>query len=184
MSYKYIPEFKKNYLKKINKYFLKKNYNIMEIPNIKKVVINVGIGFKATNKIYLKECYNEIYSITSQKPLIIKSKKSISNFGIKKNFNISLKVTLRKNNMYEFLYKFINISIPRIKDFNGFSLKSFDFYGNLNIGIKDHNIFPEIFLKKIISKPKGMNINLNIKNKNINDSYVMLKKIGFHFKNV
>ncbi|MGX7589516.1 large ribosomal subunit protein uL5 [Candidatus Vidania fulgoroideorum] len=180
MLYKYVPEIKKKYFKIVN-YFLKNNYKFMEIPIINKVVLNMCIGNRSVNKKYMKECYEDLYYISMQKPITIKTKNSISNFSIKKGFKISLKVTLRKNNMYEFLNKLINISIPRIKDFNGFSLNSFDYFGNYNIGIKDHNIFPEIFLKKKITSPKGLDININIKNKNINDSYILLKKLNFPF---
>lgn len=179
-----MPQIKKKYIEKVFNLFLKKGYNKMEIPVIKKIVLNMGMGFKFNNNQYLNECYNDLYCISMQKPILIKTKNSISNFGIKKGLNISLKVTLRNNNMYDFLNKFINISVPRIKDFNGFSLNSFDYYGNYNIGIREHNIFPEIFLNKEIKKNKGMDININIKSKCIKDSYILLKNINFPFVNV
>ncbi|WP_458659092.1 50S ribosomal protein L5 [Candidatus Vidania fulgoroideorum] len=182
----YISELKKIYNNEIIKYFLiKLKYkNIMLVPKIKKVVINMGLGFKGTNKKYINNCYLELKNITMQKPLIIKTKKSISNFNIKRNSDIGLKVTLRNNNMYDFLYKLINISLPRIKDFVGLSKNSFDEYGNYNFSIKDHLIFPEIFLNKKITGVKGFNICINILNKNNNESYLLLKKMNFPFCNV
>ncbi|XAO72544.1 MAG: 50S ribosomal protein L5 [Candidatus Vidania fulgoroideorum] len=180
---KYIPEIKKIYKEKVINYFIKKlKYkNKMEIPKIEKIVINMTLGKNIKNKKCFNNTYKEIKTITGQKPLIIKAKKSISNFKIRKNENIAFKVTLRRNNMFEFINKLINIALPRIKNFKGFSISSFDYYGNLNFGINDFNIFPEIFLSKKIHKEKGLNINIIIKNKNIKESYKLLKKINFPF---
>ncbi|MGX7576953.1 large ribosomal subunit protein uL5 [Candidatus Vidania fulgoroideorum] len=169
--------------KNIIKYFKNKKIckNIMQIPKILKVVLNSCVGIKFYNKKISKEYYDDFKNISLQKPVFIRSKKSISNFNLRKNEIIGLKVTMRKDNMYDFLNKLINISLPRIKDFEGFSKNSFDDFGNYNFGILDHNIFPEIFLKKGFTIPKGIDICINIKSLSIEHSYILLKKLGFPF---
>ncbi|MGX7589378.1 50S ribosomal protein L5 [Candidatus Vidania fulgoroideorum] len=179
----YCPYLKKYYYNNISKFLKKKfNYNnVMLLPKIIKVVLNMSIGSKSINKNYLNDSYKELYIISGQKPFFIKTKKSISNFYIRKNLIVSLKVTLRDKNMYEFIYKLINISLPRLKDFKGFSKNSFDYFGNFNFGINDHNIFPELFLSKKIYSQKGFNVSIKIKNNSIIESYYLLKKMNFPF---
>ncbi|MGX7586240.1 50S ribosomal protein L5 [Candidatus Vidania fulgoroideorum] len=136
--------FNNKFIKVCNYFLLFKKYNIMEIPRINKIVLNMSLGYKALNKKYLNSCYEELKEISKQKPLILKAKKSISEFGIKKNFPISLKVTLRNKRIYCFLNDLLD-SLSNIKDFEGFCISSFDYFGNYNFGIKDHTIFPIFF---------------------------------------
>lgn len=120
--------------------------------------------------------------ITGQKAVLTKAKKSISNFKLRKNTKIGIRVTLRKNKMYEFLDKLITISLPRIRDFKGISKKGFDKYGNYNLGIKEQIIFPEIKINKV-NKLIGMNITFVTNAKNNKDAYELLNNLGMPFKN-
>ncbi|UOQ38082.1 LSU ribosomal protein L5p (L11e) [Candidatus Vidania fulgoroideae] len=177
----------RNYVNnKINKIFKKEYKNVMMFPKIIKLVFSSSFGLKGNNKVFLKEIFNDFYLITGQKPVLIKSKKSVSNFGIRKGMISSIKITLRNKRMFNFINKFINISVPRIRDFNGFKEDNVDYYGNFNFGCEDHTIFPEFFLdeKKIGSLKKGFNININIKNNKREDSLKLLKSINFPFTNV
>ncbi|MGX7576531.1 large ribosomal subunit protein uL5 [Candidatus Vidania fulgoroideorum] len=167
---------------KICKYFLKnKKYNIMEVPKISKIIINMSLGYRALNKKYFSDSFEEIKKILKQKPLVIKAKKSISEFNIKKGLPIALKITLRKKKIFFFLEKLLK-SLPNLKDFEGFSKNSFDYYGNYNFGINDHTIFPEFFDKKKLLEPKGMNITIVLKTRKVEDSYYLLNKLNFPFK--
>ncbi|QSW37962.1 50S ribosomal protein L5 [Candidatus Vidania fulgoroideae] len=161
--------------------FRHKYSNIMMHPRLIKLVINSSLGSRGNNSSYLKGFYKEIYEISCQKPLIIKSKSSISNFNIRKGIPNGIKVTLRNNLMFNFISKFINISIPRIVDFRGFSNRSIDYNGSFNFGYSDHSIFPEIFLSNNKTTPKGFNINIIISSIERIDSLIMLKTIGFPF---
>lgn len=128
----------------------------------------------------MNKAYNDLYLIANQKPCFIKSKKSISNFKLRKNINISIKVDLRNYIMYEFLNKFINVSVPSIKDFSGFDYSNFDKFGNFNFGVKDQVIFPE--MNYDLNFIKGLNINIVIKQSNIKKSFFLLKYFNFPFK--
>ncbi|BBA84844.1 50S ribosomal protein L5 [endosymbiont of Pachyrhynchus infernalis] len=158
------------------------NYSsIMQVPKIEKITLNIGIGDAFYNKKLMDNSLKELEKISCQKPIITKSKKSISNFKIRKGYPIGCKVTLRNKIMWIFIYKLINIAIPRIRDFRGLSFKSFDKNGNYNIGIDEQIIFPEIDYN-LIDKIKGMDININIKSSSINESFLLLKKLNFPFK--
>lgn len=161
------------------KYFNLKSYN--NLPKIQKLIINVGCGNFFNDKKKMQLAYSDLFSISNQKPIFIKSKKSISNFKLRKGVFISIKVTLRSFLMYEFLYKFINIYIPCIKNFDGFSILCLDNFGNFNFGIKDQSIFQE--LNYNIDFIKGLNLNLVIVNSNNEKSLYLLKKFNFPFKN-
>ncbi|MGX7577215.1 50S ribosomal protein L5 [Candidatus Vidania fulgoroideorum] len=177
---KYISRYKLFYFKRIIPFFMSKiKYkNPMCIPKIKKIVISYC--FNSFNNDYIKKCINEFILITGQYPVICKTKKSISNFNTKINSPIGLKITLRNNKMYDFLDKLLNIYILNLKDFKGFSLKSFDKKGNFNLGFNDMSIFFELLnSKKIYSK--GFNISLNIKSLNLNESIKLLKLFNFKF---
>ncbi|ASS47040.1 50S ribosomal protein L5p (L11e) [Candidatus Nasuia deltocephalinicola] len=154
--------------------------SIMDVPQLIKIVLNLGCGDFFNDKKKLQKSYDDLFLISNQKPIFIKSKKSISNFKLRKGSNISIKVTLRNFLMYEFLYKFINIAVPSIKDFIGFNIKNFDNSGNFNFGIKDQIIFPEIVYDSFI---KGLNLSFIIKNSDINKSLFLLKNFNFPFKN-
>lgn len=180
---KKIPKLKERYKKEIVPQLMKKfNYkNIMQVPKITKVSINVGAGEAIENAKFLDVAIEEIGSITGQKPAITRAKKSISGFKIRQGIAIGCKVTLRGNNMYEFLYKFVNIGLPRIKDFRGVSPKSFDGDGNYSIGLKEQVIFPEIDFEKIVSA-HGMDITINTTAKNNEETKELLILLGFPFR--
>lgn len=161
------------------KFFNLKSYN--NLPKIKKLILNVGCSNFFNDKKKMQIAYSDLFTISNQKPIFIKSKKSISNFKLKKGIFISIKVTLRNFLMYEFLYKFINIYILNIKGFSGFDKFCLDNFGNFNFGIKDQSIFPE--LNYNIDFIKGLNLNLVIINSNNEKSLYLLKKFNFLFKN-
>jgi large subunit ribosomal protein L5 len=118
--------------------------NLYMGPQIQKIVINMGLGLDGNDAKILKSCEEDLANITGQKPVVTKFKKSIANFKTRKNTNAGLKVTLRKNKMYEFIDRLINIALPRVRDFRGISDKSFDGRGNYSLGLKEQFIFPEI----------------------------------------
>ena len=150
------------------------------VPKIEKVVLNMGLGIDGNDNKIIKSCENDIANITGQKPVITKFKKSISNFKTRKNTNAGLKVTLRKDKMYEFIDRLVNIALPRIKDFRGLSAKGFDKFGNYTFGIKEHIIFPEGNFDKV-DKIRGLDITIVIKSKKKEDSYELLKNLNFPF---
>ncbi len=179
-----MPRLKELYNKKI-KTNLKDKFgykNIYMVPKIQKIVLNMGLGIDGNDSKILKSCQDDLAQITGQRPLITKFKKSISNFKTRKNTNSGLKVTLRKNKMYEFIDRFVNIALPRIKDFRGLSNKGFDKFGNYTFGIKEHIIFPEVNFDKV-DKVRGLDITIVIKSLKSQDSFELLKKFNFPFKN-
>ena len=131
--------------------------NVMEVPKLEKIVINMGVGEAKENAKVLESAVSDLQTIAGQKPVITKAKKSVANFKLRENMPIGAKVTLRKANMYEFADKLINIALPRVRDFHGVSDKSFDGRGNYSLGIKEQLIFPEIEYDKI-DKVRGMDI--------------------------
>ena len=157
--------------------------NVYMVPQIQKVVLNMGLGTDGNDSKIIKSCEEDLAKITGQKPIVTKFKKSISNFKTRKNSNAGLKVTLRKNKMYEFIDRLINIALPRIKDFQGLSPNGFDKFGNYTLGIKEHIVFPEVNFDKV-EKIRGLDITIVIKNIKKQDSFELLKKLNFPFKNV
>ena len=155
--------------------------NIYMAPRVEKVVLNMGLGLDATDSKILKSCEEDMAKITGQKPVTTKFKKSVANFKTRKGSNAGLKVTLRKNRMYEFLDRLVNIALPRIKDFRGLSPKGFDKFGNYTFGIKEHIIFPEVNFEKV-DKIRGLDITLVIKCKTVNHSLELMKSFNFPFK--
>jgi Ribosomal protein L5 len=149
-------------------------------PKLSKVVINMGLGIDGNDSKILKSCEEDLSKIAGQKPLITKFKKSISNFKTRKNTNAGLKVTLRKNKMYEFIDRLVNIALPRIKDFRGLSIKGFDNFGNYTFGIKEHIIFPEVNFDKA-EKIRGLDITIVIKSLDKKHSIELLEKLNFPF---
>ena len=177
-----IPRLKDTYKKKIQPE-LKEKFgfkNIYMTPKLNKVVINMGLGIDGNDSKILKSCEEDLSKIAGQKPLITKFKKSISNFKTRKNTNAGLKVTLRKNKMYEFIDRLVNIALPRIKDFRGLSIKGFDKFGNYTFGIKEHIIFPEVNFDKA-EKIRGLVITIVIKSLDKKHSYELLEKLNFPF---
>ena len=177
------PRLKELYKKQIqvdlkNQFGLK---NLLMVPRIQKVVLNMGLGVDGNDNKIIKSCEEDLGKITGQKPVVTKFKKSISNFKTRKNTNAGLKVTLRKDKMYEFIDRLVNIALPRIKDFRGLSLKGFDNFGNYTFGVKEHIIFPEVNFDKV-DKIRGLDITIVILSKNKEYSLELLKKMNFPFK--
>lgn len=177
-----MSNFKKYYDDIVVPLFINNNLskNIMDVPKILKVVINMGLGLSGSNKKNLSDALNELSLISGQKPVIVKAKKSIAGFKIRKGFDIACKVTLRKHNMYNFLDKLLFIVLPRVRDFRGISLKSFDGYGNYSLGIKEHIVFPEINYDKI-DVIRGMNISIITNALDDKKGKMLLKYLNFPF---
>ena len=154
--------------------------NLYMGPQISKVVINMGLGLDGNDAKILKSCEEDLANITGQKPVTTKFKKSIANFKTRKNTNSGLKVTLRKNKMYEFIDRLVNIALPRIKDFRGLSSNGFDKFGNYSFGIKEHIVFPEVNFDKV-DKIRGLDITITIKNQDKEHSFELLKQLNFPF---
>ena len=179
---KMIPRLKDEYNKKIiddlQKKFSMRNKHM--VPKFIKVVLNMGLGVDGNDLKIIKSCEEDLTKITGQKPVITKFKKSISNFKTRKNTNAGLKVTLRRNKMYEFIDRLVNIALPRIKDFRGLSLKGFDKFGNYSFGIKEHIIFPEINFDKV-DRIRGMDITLVTTGKDKKVALALLEAMNFPF---
>jgi large subunit ribosomal protein L5 len=148
--------------------------NVMQVPRIEKVVVNMGLGAAVAEPKILEEAIKELESITGQKSSVRKAKKAISNFKLREGISIGAMVTLRKERMYEFLDRFINVALPRVRDFRGLSDKSFDGRGNYTIGVKEQIIFPEINVDKI-TKVLGMDVTIVTSAKSDNEAYELLK---------
>ena len=156
--------------------------NIHSVPNLTKIVINVGLGKRMQEKNIAEAAIEGLADISGQKPCITKAKQSIAGFKIREGMNLGAKVTLRSNRMYEFLERLINVAMPRIRDFRGLSSKSFDGKGNFSMGIKEYYIFPEIKYDKI-SDILGMDIVFVTTAKNNNDGRALFEALGFPFYN-
>lgn len=154
--------------------------NIMQVPRIEKIVVNMSAGDATQNQDIIKKVQKQLMLITGQAPVIIKARKSISNFKLRKGMNIGLKVTLRKSLMWAFLDKLISIVLPRIRDFRGVSNNSFDGKGNYNLGIKEQIIFPELSYDDI-DKIRGMDINITTTATTDKEAFELLRLIGFPF---
>lgn len=154
--------------------------NVMEIPKIEKVVINMGVGEAVSNPKILDVAVNDMMTIAGQKPVVTRAKKSIAAFKIREGMPIGAKVTLRGQRMYQFLDKLLNIALPRVRDFRGVSPKSFDGRGNYTMGIKEQLIFPEIEYDKI-DKIRGMDIIIVTTAKTDEEARELLKLMGMPF---
>ena len=154
--------------------------NIYMTPRIEKVVLNMGLGLDATDSKILKSCEEDMAKITGQKPVITKFKKSVANFKTRKGSIAGLKVTLRKDKMYEFIDRLVNIALPRVKDFRGVSPNGFDNFGNYTFGVKEHIIFPEVSFDRA-DKVRGIDIIIVISSKSKEHSYALLEKLNFPF---
>ena len=155
--------------------------NLYMGPKIEKIVLNMGLGLDGNDSKIVNSCQEDLANITGQKPVITKFRKSIANFKTRKNTNSGLKVTLRKNKMYEFIDRLVNIALPRIKDFRGLNSNGFDKFGNYTFGIKEQIIFPEVNFDKV-DKIRGLDITIVIKSNNKKHSFELLKRINFPFK--
>ena len=176
------PRLKELYLKQIQP-ALKTEFGFKNLnmgPKIEKVVLNMGLGLDGNDSKILKSCEEDLAKITGQKPVITKFKKSVANFKTRKGSNAGLKVTLRKNKMYEFLDRLVNIALPRVKDFRGLSANGFDNFGNYTFGIKEHIIFPEVSFDRA-DKVRGLDIVIVISSKSKEHSFSLLQKMNFPF---
>ncbi len=155
--------------------------NVMEVPRIEKITVNIGLGEALQNVKVLDAAAGDIKLITGQKPVITKSKKSIASFKLREGQSIGCMVTLRRERMYEFLHKLVHIVLPRVRDFKGVSPKSFDGRGNYTLGLKEQIIFPEIEYDKI-DKVRGMNITVTTTAKTDEEGFELLKLMGMPFR--
>ncbi|MCL2791742.1 MAG: 50S ribosomal protein L5 [Spirochaetaceae bacterium] len=155
--------------------------SVMQIPRVEKVVVSVGVGEAIQNKKLLEAAVQELALITGQKPVKTKARKSIANFKLREGYEIGAKVTLRQNRMWEFLDRFINVALPRVKDFRGVDPNAFDGHGNYSIGIKEQIIFPEIDYDKI-ERVSGLNIAIITTSNSDKEARSLLKKLGMPFR--
>ncbi|MEK7850894.1 MAG: 50S ribosomal protein L5 [Deltaproteobacteria bacterium] len=171
------------YIKKVVPALMKefKYKSVMEVPMVAKVVINMGLGEAVQNIKVLDVASAELAAITGQKPVITKAKKSIATFKLREGMPIGCMVTLRKEKMYEFMDRFINVTLPRVRDFKGVSGKTFDGHGNYAMGLKEQIIFPEIDYDKV-DKVRGMNIVFVTTAKTDKEGKALLKEFGMPFR--
>lgn len=154
--------------------------NIMSVPRLEKIVINMGVGEAVQDSKYIAKAVDELTCISGQKPCVTKAKESIAGFKVREGMNLGVKVTLRKARMYEFLDRLVNIALPRIKDFHGLSGRSFDGHGNFTFGIKEQIVFPEIDYDKI-DKVRGMDITIVTSAHNDDHALALLKAFNMPF---
>ena len=155
--------------------------NPMAIPRVQKIVLNMGMGEAIANAKILDTASEELRTITGQKPVITKAKKSIASFKLRQGMPIGVMVTLRGERMYEFLDRFVSIALPRVRDFRGVSPKAFDGRGNYTIGVREQLIFPEIDFNKV-DKLRGMNITIITSARNDEQARALLKGLGMPFR--
>ena len=155
--------------------------NVMAVPRLHKIVVNMGVGEATQNAKVLDPAVNELGQITGQKPVVTRAKKSIAAFKVRQGQSIGAMVTLRGDRMYEFFDRLVNIVLPRVRDFRGVSTKSFDGRGNYTIGLHDQLIFPEISYEKV-DKLKGMNVTIVTTAANDNQARSLLKHMGMPFR--
>lgn len=174
---------KEQYKKDIVPALMKKfNYkSVMQVPKLEKIVINIGLGDVRDNPKSLENAINDLSQITGQKPIVTKAKKSIAAFKLREGANVGCKVTLRSDKMYGFAYKLFNVALPRVRDFRGVSINSFDGRGNYSMGVKEQLIFPEIEYDKI-DKIRGMDIIFVTTAKTDEEAKELLTLLGMPFK--
>jgi len=154
--------------------------NPMAVPRIVKVVCNIGIGEAARQPKLMEQAMEELAAITGQKPVVRKARKSIAQFKLRVGMQVGCMVTLRRDRMYEFLDRLLNIALPRVRDFRGLSPRGFDGRGNYTLGIKDHLVFPEVDYTKV-ERPKGMNVTVVTTAPTDDQARFLLAELGFPF---
>ena len=179
----YIPTLKKKYTEEVvPALHAKYNYkSVMQVPKLTKIVINQGVGVAVGDKKLIDNSLDEISRIAGQKAVATKSKKAISNFKLRENLPIGVRVTLRGERMYEFLERLMAVALPQVRDFKGINDKSFDGRGNYTLGITEHIIFPEIDIDKI-ARISGMDITFVTTANTDDEAHALLKEIGLPFK--
>ena len=155
--------------------------NVMEIPRLQKIVVNMGVGAAAQNRKILDEAAETLTAITGQKAVVTTAKKAIANFHLREGLGIGAKVTLHGDMMWDFLYRFININLPRVRDFRGLARRGFDGMGNFTLGIKEQTIFVEIDIDKI-SRTFGMDISFVTSAKTDDEGRALLENLGLPFR--
>ena len=155
--------------------------SVMQVPRLDKIVINIGLGDTKESPKSLENAMNDLTQITGQRPMITKAKKSIAAFKLREGANVGCKVTLRKDKMYDFVYKLFNVALPRVRDFRGVSANSFDGRGNYSMGLKEQLVFPEIEYDKI-DKLRGMDIIFVTTAETDEEAKELLKLLGMPFK--
>jgi large subunit ribosomal protein L5 len=175
------PRLHKYYKEKINKDLLEKYGNYMSVPRLQKIIVNCGLGKSAKDRAVFESAVESLKEITGQKPLTTRAKKSISSFYLREGDPVGLKVTLRKERMYEFLDRLISVAIPRIRDFRGLNPDSFDGRGNYTLGISEQFIFPEIDYDKV-KEVIGMDISLVTTAETDEEGLDLLRRFGLPFK--
>ena len=174
------PRLKELYFKEIQP-ALKSQFGFKNLymgPKIEKIILNMGLGLDGNDAKVLKSCEEDLAKITGQKPVVTKFKKSVANFKTRKGSNAGLKVTLRKNKMYEFLDRLVNIALPRIKDFRGLSSKGIDNSNNYSFGIREHIVFPEVNFDKV-DKIRGLDVTIVTSSKSKEGTLELLKEFNF-----
>lgn len=179
----YVPRLKKVYKEEImNKLTDEFNYTtVMQVPKLEKIVLSVGVGQALTNRKLLDAAVEDLRIISGQKPVKTKARKSIANFKLREGAEIGAMVTLRGAKMYEFLDRFINVALPRVKDFHGVSANAFDGHGNYSVGVTEQIIFPEIDFDKI-EQVSGLNVCIVTSAKTDNEAKALLEKFGMPFR--
>lgn len=180
---KYIPRLKEKYLKEVVP-ALQEQFqysNPLEVPRLVKICINQGVGDATQDKKLVDVAQEELSLIAGQHAVVTKAKRSVSNFKLREGMPIGVRVTLRKERMWEFLDRLINVALPRVRDFRGINDKSFDGRGNYSMGVSEHIIFPEIDLDKV-SRITGMDITIVTTAKTDAEAYALLKGLGMPFK--
>lgn len=180
---RYIPRLKELYRGEVVPLLMERfGYkNIMQVPRLEKIVLNAGVGEATQNPSSLDGAISDLAAITGQKPAVRRARKSISNFKLRKGMAIGCKVTLRGDRMYEFLDRMITFALPRVRDFQGLSTRSFDGRGNYTLGIREQIVFPEIDYDKI-DKVRGFNVTIVTTARTDEEAYVLLKALGMPFR--
>ncbi|GAB4336874.1 MAG: 50S ribosomal protein L5 [Calditrichia bacterium] len=180
---KYVPRLQKKYHEEIVSQLQKRfGYkNVMQVPRLKKISLNMGVGEAIQDPKALENAINDLTIIGGQKPVVRTAKKSISNFKLRQGMKVGCSVTLRGQRMYEFLDRFINLAVPRFRDFRGLPDKSFDGRGNYSVGVKEQIVFPEINVDKI-DKIRGLDITFVTDAKTDEEAFELLKAFGMPFK--
>jgi len=179
MSPRLKERYKKEIVPALTKEFRYKN--VMAVPRLRKVVVNMGLGEAIQNAKLLDSATAELSLITGQKPVITRARKSIANFKLRKNMPIGAMVTLRGDRMYEFLDRLLNVALPRVRDFRGLSTRAFDGRGNYTLGLRDQLVFPEIDYSKV-DKTKGMNISVVTDARSDAEALALLRHFGVPFR--
>jgi large subunit ribosomal protein L5 len=178
----YIPRLKTQYLEKIRPALKERleYQNTFQVPQLDKIVLNMGVGEAVADSKKIKSAFDDLQAIAGQKPVITKAKTSIATFKVRENMPIGVKVTLRKDRMYEFLDRLVTIALPRVRDFRGLNAKSFDGRGNYAMGLKEHIVFPEIDYDKV-DQVWGMDIIVCTTAKTDDEARELLREFNFPF---